>query len=104
MVSYQIPPKAMEAVFCRREPTPEECLNGERAFGENTNVTPDDLSGESHQGRSIFNPAADRHLTHIGSMSIGDIKVGDKITANNLPFNSSEKGWVHDVCAVSARD
>jgi len=25
MVSYQVPPKAMETVYCRQEPRPEEC-------------------------------------------------------------------------------
>jgi hypothetical protein len=84
MVSYQMPPKALETVFCRQEPTPETCLNCENAFCENSNAMPDDLSGKSHQGTSIFNPAADRHLTHTGSMSIGDIMVSDEILANNL--------------------
>jgi len=28
MVSYQVPPKAMETVYCRQEPMPEECEEG----------------------------------------------------------------------------
>ena len=32
MVSYQVPHKTMEAVFCKRQPTPEECLVGQYAY------------------------------------------------------------------------
>jgi hypothetical protein len=27
MVSYHVPPRAVETVFCKREPTPEQCLD-----------------------------------------------------------------------------
>lgn len=32
MESYQVPNRAMETVFCRRQPTPEACLVGESDF------------------------------------------------------------------------
>jgi hypothetical protein len=32
MVSYQVPPRAMETVFCRREPMPEECRSLEFTY------------------------------------------------------------------------
>ena len=35
MVSYQVPPRAMETVYCRKEPTPEECLDGESTYDAN---------------------------------------------------------------------
>jgi hypothetical protein len=32
MVSYQVPPRAMETVFCRKEPKPVECWDGESFY------------------------------------------------------------------------
>lgn len=32
MVSYQVPHRMVEAVFCKRQPTPEACLPGQYEF------------------------------------------------------------------------
>ena len=59
MVSYQVPPRSMEAVFCRRNPTPEECLCGYHFDPENWNVPASSLEvkksnvGEN-AGRGVF--------------------------------------------------
>ena len=38
MFTYQVPPKAMETVFCRQEPTPEDCLDDYTYNQENPNI------------------------------------------------------------------
>jgi hypothetical protein len=35
MVSYQVPHRAVETVFCRREPAPEQCLEGDDTYDSN---------------------------------------------------------------------
>ena len=40
MVSYQVPPKGMETVFCRRQPTPEACLDSDYRFNPFTPNVP----------------------------------------------------------------
>jgi hypothetical protein len=59
MVSYQVPPRSMEAVFCRRDPTPAECLNGHHVDMEYPNVPASSFevkksnAGEN-AGRGVF--------------------------------------------------
>ena len=40
MVSYQVPNRAKETVFCRRQPTPEECLVGESDYDPSVSNIP----------------------------------------------------------------
>lgn len=60
MVSYQVPPKAMEVVYCRQEPTPPECVIGEESYDpEQPNIPVSSLevkmSKESENaGRGLF--------------------------------------------------
>jgi hypothetical protein len=60
MVSYQVPPKAMEIVYCRQDPTPEECEDGYHTYDpEEPNIPIDSFEvkmseeGE-HVGRGVF--------------------------------------------------
>jgi SET domain-containing protein len=66
-------------------------------FTANTDVLPDEQSGKSHEGTTIFNPFVDRHLTHSTVMNIRDIKAGEEILSNYLDFSSDEKFWADDV-------
>ena len=59
MVSYQLPPRSMEAVFCRRNPTPEECLYGYHFDPEYPNVPASSFevkksSVGENAGRGVF--------------------------------------------------
>jgi hypothetical protein len=66
------------------------------AFDEETvttHVMPDEVSGKSHEGTSVFNPVVDRHLIFYGDMSNRDIQAGEEILDNYLAFVSSEEDW-----------
>ena len=59
MVSYQIPPRSMEVVFCRRNPTPKECLQGYHFDPEYPNVPASSFevkksSVGENAGRGVF--------------------------------------------------
>ena len=69
MVSYQVPHRSTERVFCRRQPTPEECCH--LAHSDCLNAAASSLdtklreSGEATRGsrKTVFkyNPVVDRH-------------------------------------------
>jgi len=55
------------------------------------------LTGKSHTGTSIYNPVIDRHLNHIGDMSIEDIEAGEEILDNYLAFVGSVEEWEEEI-------
>ena len=60
MVSYQVPPKAMEIVYCRQVPIPKECEAGEYTYDlEAPNFSLDSFEvkmsgGGENAGRGVF--------------------------------------------------
>lgn len=59
MFSYQVPPKSMEIVYCRQEPTPKDCLDDYTYDQDNQNIPTElfevKMSGESENaGRGVF--------------------------------------------------
>lgn len=55
------------------------------------------LTGKSHTGTSVYNPVIDRHLLHMGDMSLDDIEAGDEILDNYLAFVGSMEEWEEDI-------
>lgn len=55
------------------------------------------LTGKSHTGTSIFNPVIDRHLYHVGDMSIEEIDAGEEVLDNYLAFVGSTQEWKEDI-------
>jgi hypothetical protein len=59
MVSYQVPSRAVETVFCRREPTPEKCLGGMHYDSKYFNAPPTSFEVKKsgvgdNAGRGVF--------------------------------------------------
>lgn len=85
MVSYQVPPRAMETVFCRRQPVPSGCFNDTGTYYS----LELDIMPKNHSRTSVFNPAMDRHLILMGS-SPTNRPFSAGVLDNYLKFSGSE--------------
>ena len=91
MVSYQVPHRAVEAVFCRRQPTPNECREAYQYESANPNGPSAPLDsgvgdsnelsrpGSDQRKTAKFNPMADRHFRHQNGGSFCDINAAKKM-------------------------
>lgn len=75
MLSYQVPHRTVEDVFCRRSPTPEECkvrISFDR-YSQAAPISTFDVFNEIFK----FNPVVDRHpRSKIAAGSVHDIISG----------------------------
>lgn len=65
MMSYQLPHKTVESVFCRRQPTPKECLETNKLDVSNSDST-------------AFSPVIDRHLRNEPDRNLLEIVADNK--------------------------
>lgn len=65
----------------------------EDEFTADPRIPIESLNGKSHTGTSIFNPVIDRHLLHVGDVTLEEIDEGEEILDNYLAFIGSGEDW-----------